>query len=352
MTRLETRVRACWRVQGCAAGLCVGAQIFLLGAGIAMPIALGGAWIASLAALPMAALTTALCRRALVLPRRGGHLTIALDLLLSLTLLANAALALTALVDLAGQTLLVQARALWIAAVTLAAAALAALTGGARRLCFALRGALLVLLPGLTLLCVPMKLPSGLFPILGAGTLPLGVAALCMLSAASPLLMLLLPPPELERAGEAARRCPVPGTGFFLVRVLPGAAMGVLLLFAASVLSTYEALMESGEWGMRLRIVTQARGGLLPMLLILCEMTAMALLSICMLSAAEQALLRALPCARRGRAGLWAQLAVLAALLALPIVFGDAPVLFAAPLLVLPTAALLLLHRRMGGKSA
>ncbi len=91
-------MRACWRVRGCAAGLCVGVQIFLLGTGVAMPLALGGAWIASLAALPMAALTAAVCRRALVSPRRTGRLTAALHLLLALTLLLCAAFALCALV--------------------------------------------------------------------------------------------------------------------------------------------------------------------------------------------------------------------------------------------------------------
>lgn len=332
----------------------MGAQIFLFGTGVAMPIALNGAWIASLSALPMAALTAAVCRRALTLPESRGRLTGALYLLLALTLLANAAFALTALIDLAGQTLLVQARALWSAAVALAAVALCALTGGAARLCFALRWALPVLLLGLTALCMPLELPVGLFPILGAGGLPLGVAAVCMPGAASPLLMLLLPPPELKAAGKAAQRCPVPKTGFFLARALTGAAVGVLLLFAASVCTTYESISDSSGWGERLRIVLggQTHGSVAQALLTLCQVVAMALLAVCMLSSAEQAVLLALPCAQRGRAGLWALLAVLAALLALPIVFGDAPVLFAAPLMLVPTAALLMLHSRMGGKSA
>ncbi|MGN0773021.1 MAG: hypothetical protein ACI4MP_04445 [Candidatus Ventricola sp.] len=354
MTRLESRVRACWRVRACAAGLCVGTQIFLFGTGVAMPIALGGAWIASLAALPMAALTAAVCRRALTLPESRGKLTGALYLLLALTLLASAAFALTALIDLAGQTLLVQARALWSTAVALAAVALCALTGGAARLCFALRFALPVLLLGLTALCVPMELPVGLFPIFGAGGAALGAAALCMLGAASPLLMLLLPPPELEAAGEAARRCPVPKTGFFLVRALTGAAVGVLLLFAASVCTTYEAIAQSGGWGERLRIVLggQTHGSVAQTLLTLCQVVAMALLSVCMLASAEQALLRALPAARRGRAGLAALVLILAACMVALNVLGLTPALFAAPLLVVPTAALLILHKRMGGKCA
>ena len=110
--RLESRVRACWRVRACAAGLCVGTQIFLFGTGAAMPLALGGAWIAALAALPAAALVTAICRRALTQPARAGRLAKALHLLLSATLLLHAALALAALVSLAGQTLMVQALSL------------------------------------------------------------------------------------------------------------------------------------------------------------------------------------------------------------------------------------------------
>lgn len=352
MTKPDSRVRACWRVRGCAAGLCVGAQIFLLGTGVAMPLALGGAWIASLAALPMAALTAAVCRRALVSPRRTGKRTAALYILLALTLLLCAAFALCALVSLAGQTLLVQARALWITAVALAVIALCALTGGADRLCFALRFMLPVLLALLTALCMPLELPAGLFPILGAGGLPLGVAAACMPGAVSPLLMLLLPPPELALAGEAAQRCPVPKTGFFLSRALAGAAAGVLLLFAASVCTTYESIADSSGWGARLRIVfgAQMRGSIAQTLLTVCQVIAMALLAVCMLASAEQALLRAIPKAKKGRAGLAALILMLAACLAALNVFGSAPALFAAPLLTLPTALLLTLHKRMGGK--
>lgn len=350
--RLEGRVRASWRVQACAAGLCVGAQIFLFGTGVAMPVTLCSAWIASLSALPMAALTAAVCRRALVSPRRTGKLTAALHLLLSLTLLASAAFALCGLVSLAGQTLVVQARALWSTVTALTAAALCALTGGAARLCFALRWVLPVLLLGLTALCTPLELPAGLFPILGAGVLPLGVAALCMLGAASPLLMLLLPPPELEAAGEAAQRCPVPPAKFFVGRALAGAASGVLLLFAASVCTTYESISDSIEWGARLRMSlgAQMHGSVPKTLLTVCQVTAIALLAVCMLASAEQALLRTIPKAKKGRAGLAALVLILAACMAALNVFGSAPALFAAPLLILPTAVLLILHKRMGGK--
>lgn len=354
LAKLDSRVRACWRVRACAAGLCVGAQVFLFGSGVAMPVALGSAWIAALAALPAAALTVAVCRRALTLPPRAGKLRGALHLLLAFTLLCNAAFALCALVSLTGQTLLVQSRELLIAATALAAAALCTLTGGAFRLCFALKWALPALLILLTAVCMPFEQPAGLFPILGAGGVPLLVAAVCMLGAASPLLLLMLPPPELARAGEAAQRCPVPSARFFLARTLPGAAVGVLLLFAASVCTTYESILGSSGWGARLHIVfgAQTHGSIPQTLLTVCQTVAIALLSICTLSAAEQALLCALPALRRGRAGLCVLVLLLALCLGALNVFGSAPVLAAAPGLILPSAALLLLHGRMGGRCA
>ena len=349
MTALESRVCASWRVQACAAGLCAGAQLYLFGTGIAMPVTLCSAWIASLAALPMVALTAALCRRALVSPRRPGHLFLALQLLLALTLLCNAAFALCGLVSLAGQTLLVQARALWSAAVAVVAIALCALTGGAPRLCFALRWALPALLALLTALCLPPDMPAGLFPLLGAGGAELATAAVCMQGAASPLLMLMLPPRELARAGEAGRRCPVPGTRFFVTRALCGAGAGALLLLAADACTAYEALLGSGDWGERLPLVANPGGGMLQTALTVCQLIAVALLAVCQLAAAEQALLRALPQAQKGRAGLWALVGLLAAGMAAFIVLGMTPALFAAPLLIVPTALLLIAHRRMGG---
>lgn len=352
--RLESRVRASWRVRACAAGLCVGAQVFLFGSGVAMPVTLGSAWIAALVALPASALTVALCRRALTLPAKAGKRTAALHLLLSFTLLCNAAFALCALISLTGQTLLVQSRELLITATALAAAALCVLTGGAFRLCFALRFALPALLIVLTAVCMPFEQPAGLFPILGAGGVPLLTAAVCMLGCVSPLLLLMLPPPELARAGEAAQRCPVPGTSFFLSRALSGAAIGVLLLFAASVCTTYESILSSSGWGARLHIVfgAQAHGNVPQTLLTVCQVIAIALLSVCTLGSAEQALLRALPALRRGRAGLCVLVLMLAVCLAALNILGFTPALFAAPFLSLPTAALLLLRRRMGGRCA
>ena len=165
--------------------------------------------------------------------------------------------------------------------------------------------------------------------------------------------MLLLPPPELALAGEAAQRCPVPPARFFVGRVLAGAAVGVLLLFIASVCTTYESIADSSEWGARLRIAlgAQMHGSVTQTLLTVCQLIAIALLAVCMLASAEQALLRAIPKAKKGRAGLAALVLMLAACMAALNVFGSAPALFAAPLLTLPTALLLTLHKRMGGKT-
>ena len=355
MTRIESRVRESWRVRSCAAGLCVGAQIFLFGTGVAVPIALNSAWIASLAALPLAALTAALCRRAQTAPKKDGGFARALYVLLALTLLANAAFALASLLGFVEQTLLPQSPVWWSAAVTLLAVALCAFSGGtgAARLSYALRGLLGVLMPVLAAMGLPFGIPVGLFPILGAGGVPLCVAGVCMLGAASPALLLMLPPPELRRAGPQACACPPPAAKAMLSRVLAGAAVGVLLVFVSCVCSTFESLTGAGVWGQRLRIAANTRPhqGMAETALVVCQAAAMALLAVNMLSGAEQALVRALPAAGRGRAGLGALTLLLAACLLALIVLGFEPALFAAPLLVLPTAVLLIFHGRMGERT-
>lgn len=351
---IENRVRASWRVRACTAGLCTGAQVFLLGTGAAMPLALNGAWIASLCALPAAALVALCGRRACAAPRRDGPLSRALFLLLGATLLLCAVFALASLVNLAGETLLVQARAAWIAAYALAACALCACFGGTGvgRLCFSLRW-MMPLLLGLAALAQREARIEGLFPLLGTGGRPLLAACACMLGASAPALLLMLPPPELREAGEAARACPVPGAGFFVVRVLAGAAVGVLLLFAASVCTTYEAIEASGEWGVRLHIVadTQAHEGVTQTLLTVLELTATELLAAATLSAAEQAIVRALPAAGRHRAGLAALVLLLAAALSAMTVNGFVWALYAAPLLFAPALVLALCHGRLGDRA-
>lgn len=332
-------MRAAWAERACAAGLCVGAQVFLLGTGAAMPIALNSAWIASLAALPATAAVVALCRRAAGGVRPGKRR--ARMALLSLSLLGDALLAVSALVSLAGQSLSAQARVSWNTAVTLAAVVLCALsTGtGVTRLCYALRRALPALLLVLTAASMPLTAPVGLFPVLGAGAVPLGAAALYMLSAAAPAALLLLEPPALAQAGEEAQRCPAPGTGFFLGRTLSGALAGALLLLALCACNTYESI--ASLWGDRLRILSSGhpREGLPQTALTAVQLLCILLLGANALCAAEQALCCAFP--RLGRFSL-APLALLLAAAVLSLVaFGFRMALYAAPgLLVLALPAL------------
>ena len=409
---LRRRICAAWRTRACAAGLCVGAQVFLLGSGIAMPLCLNSAWMAALIALPACAAAVWACRRALLqdtesaggaeplpyragsgykernarprgtepaggaepLPYRAGSgykernarprgtepaggaeplpYRRARYILLALTLAANAALALAALVSLAEQSLLTQAQTLFSAGAATAAALLCALSRstGVSRLCFALRFALPIALALLTASSVPLEIPAGLFPIWGAGALPLAVACACMLSAAAPVLMLLLPPPELEEIDGALRKEFIPGTGFFLSRVLPGAAFGCLLLFVLSVCSTYESIAAQKTWGERLRILSsgQPHEGIGQALLAVCQMLALLLLAVSQLCAAEQALVRVLPRLARLRTGLLLLTALLALCLLALIVFGFDKALFAAAWLALPSALCLLLPGRKG----
>ncbi len=345
LKRIEYRVRESWRARACAAGLSVGAQTFLFGTGVAMPLALNSAWIAAFAMLPVAALVTAACRKKNKIrngkKKRSSRAAYAL---LTLTLLGNCVFAVAALVNFAEQTLLELSPMLWSIVVTVIAVSACALSGGdgAARLCFALRWALPVLSGVLVLASVPMKTPVGLFPLLGKGGAELGVSAACMLGAASPAVMLLLPPLDIARGGEAANACPAPKTGFFVRRVLAGAAIGVLFLFAACVCTTYESIAESAAWGMRLRIVAsdQPHEGIPQTLLVVLQMLAILLLGANMLSSAEQALVYAFPKGKSMRSGLLILTALLLAALLLLLAFGFDIVLYAAPLLAVPALIL------------
>lgn len=364
---LRLRVHAAWRTRACAAAMAVSAQVFLFGSGIAMPLCLNSAWLSSLAALPAAALITVCCRSERFHryadsaslkgegdhPKDGGR---SFHLLLALTLTANAVFALAALLSLAEQTLIPQTRAIWSGAATLVFILLCALSGGkgVSRLCFALRFALPAAIALLTAVSVPMEIPVGLFPILGAGPLPLGVSCACMLSAASPALMLLLPPPELAQIEGAEDGSLVPGAGFFLRRVLLGAGFGAGLLFVLSVCGTYESIAAQQTWGERLRILCsgQPHEGIPQALLTVCQLSAIALLAVNMLCAGEQALVRAFPRLSRLRAGLLLLTALAALCLFALIAFGTGKALFAAPGLILPTALCLILCRRKKGEAA
>ena len=356
---LRRRVYAAWRTRACAAAFSAGAQVFLLGCGVAMPLCLNSAWIASLAALPACAAAVWASRRALLrnTERAGGAEPLpyrARYVLLALTFASCAALALAALVSLAEQSLLTQAKTLWSAGAAAAAALLCALSRstGVSRLCFALRWALPAAVALLTAVSVPLGTPTGLFPLLGAGPLSLAVACACMLCAALPVLMLLLPPPELESINGALSGDLIPDTGFFLRRVLLGAAFGCALLFTLSGCSTYESIAAQHTWGQRLRILSsgQPREGVAQALLTVCQMFILLLLAVNMLCCAEQALLRAQPKLARMRAGLLIPAALLTLCLLALIIFGMDKALFIAPWLALPGALCLLLPGKGRGK--
>ena len=328
----ERRVRAAFHTRACAAGLCVGAQLFLAGCAVGMPLALSSAWLAALPALPLAAWLTLRSRLALLHPKaRAGYGV------LCAAMLACAAFALLSITGFAGQTLCEQSSALWIETAALIGVLLCAVPGaaGAARLCYALRYALPALALGLSMIHLPMRVPVGLFPLLGAGPRALGLAALSMLFGAAPALMLSLLPQEL--AGLDRAKIAVPDARFFLVRVLAGALAGVILLFLTSACTTYESIEQSSEWSARLRMAAgnQPHEGIAQMALILSKLMAMLLLAANMLCAAQQALGLALP---RLSGRLWGLLfcgAALAAVLLARIFLGDAPMLAAAPTITL-----------------
>lgn len=347
-TIIHRRVIESWRARACAAGLCVGAQIFLFGTGVVMPITLNSAWIAALLSLPFCALAALVCRKKRIV--YDGLLSRAALVLLSLVLLLNAVFAAAALVNFAEQTLLEQARVLWIVFITVAAVFLCAFSSGSgvSWLCFTFRWSLPVLVVILILASVPMKVPSGLFPLLGAGETALIVSALCMLGASSPALMLLLPPPEIARMGETQPLPPAPKAGFFVRRVLAGAAAGTFILLCACVCTTYESIAESTEWGARLRIVAsdQPHEGIPQTLLTMLQMIAIILLCVCMLSSAEQALGYAMKKKGRTHAGLTALSLLMLILLLLLTAGGFDIALFTAPLLFFPALIVLMMCRK------
>ncbi|MDO5297915.1 MAG: hypothetical protein Q4F18_00700 [Clostridia bacterium] len=358
-TVLETRVRAAYRAQACAAAISVGAMVFSMGAGIAITICLNAAYISALSVLPVTALTALACRRSLrrQAERSGqqraesGGLSRALCVLLALTLVACAIFCLAALVNLAEQSLLRQARMTWIAALSLLAAGLCALSGGTgiSRLGFMLRWILPV---GLLVLCaqgLTLESHAGLFPLLGRGTSQLGLSALAMLGGAAPVLMLMLPPPALREAGEEAQRCPVPGPGFFMGRVLAGAVVGIVLLVVLALCNSYESLRTLQNWGERMFILccNEPREGIFQSLLTLLQITAMMIGAVSMICAAEQALVRAWPGLGAHRMGLALCLVLCGAAFYALIRFGFIIALSCAPFLLIPLAVCLLGSGRM-----
>ena len=347
----EQRVRASWRTRACAAGWCVGTQVFLAGCAVGMPLAQNGVWIASLAALPFAAWLTVRCRRRLCAQDKPDQLLRVGYGLLAITLLGCGAFAAMSLAGFAAQTLVEQSRTIWTAATALLAVLGCAASGGmgAARLCFALRYVIPALVLGLSLTAVPMRVPIGLFPILGAGAGSLGLAALSMLFGAVPALMLMLPESAQK---EGAPNTAVPEQGFFLMRVLMGALVGFALLFLTNACTTYESIAENAAWGARLRMAVgnQPHEGIVEMILILAKLFAMLMLAVNMVCAAQQAWGIAMTNGRGNGLGWLVMALLMTACLALAEVYGDGPVLTIAPLLAVSAAAsALILGRRRSG---
>lgn len=337
----------------------VGAQVFCTGTGVLMPVSLNAAWLAALPAVPAVALLALCARRALNAQRTRTAtaprpLTRALRGLLALTLLLCGVAQSAALAALAQQTLLPQARAAFALLCALPAAALCAQGQGlgAGRLAFALRWMLPLALFALTAATLAREDSAGLFPLLGAGAGPLARALLCAPGGAVPVLLLLLPPPELTDAQLDA--CPPPGGWFFAWRAALGAAVGVALLLAAALCSSYETLEELSRWGERMRLLSTSRPreGLPQTALILTQATGLLLGASAMLGGAVQAARGALSGERIGgkRAGRIA--AAVCALLALLgawalVELGVDAARLALPLLAVPALVLALCAGRL-----
>ncbi len=289
------RVRAAWRVRACATALAVGAQVFLLGTGVAMPLCLNAAWLAALSAVPASALLGVLCRKALSGVRRNGGLCRAGYGVLAALFLANALLTVAALAMLGEYSLIPHAQATHSLPMTLLFALLCACSGaGAARLSFALRWALPVGLAALGVASVEWGNGGGLFPILGTGLPKVALGAACMLAGALPVLLLLDVPPEIEAAKQRGQACPIPPARFFVWRVTLGAVCGVALLFLLSLGSTVESIAAQHAWGARLLIRSHSQPvvGLPQTGLTVLQMIALLLLAAQLLQSAAAAVRR------------------------------------------------------------
>ena len=289
--RIEQRVRAAYCARACAAGVACGAQIFAVGTGLLLPLALNAAYWAAVPALLLGGVI------GLAAPRRLSKAPgSAFCAVLALSLLVCGALLLAAGATLAQQTLLPNGHLLTCLMLTLGFCLLAARPGGTGvcRVAFALRWLLpaaLAVFAGLSLSSSSM---AGLFPLLGAGVRSLGLSALLSLSACSPALMLFLPPQELETPA------PVPKAGFFALRVVLGGLFGVLTLAALSLCNPYALLRDQHVWGARMTILSSARPreGLVQALLTLAQLFALLIGAVSTLCAAAQALAQYLGVAR------------------------------------------------------
>ena len=326
----ERRIRESWRVHACAAGLCAGAQVFLLGAGVAVPLCGNSAWIAALSAVPSSAAMAMLARRRIA----RGNMGRAGSGILALSCLLCAVFASAALCALAAKSLLPQARALYIAVMTAVFIALSAGGTGAMRLCFLIRWALPLALGVCAWISMPDRGFTGVFPLLGRGAGRLAAAAALMTAGAAPVSALALPPAAIADRPEAMAQPPC--AGFFARRSAAGAAAGCGLLFLLCAGNTPAALSGESLWGSRmLLLAVGVHQGIFDTALILAMAAAAALHAAHMLACGDAAVCRALPRAERGRSALFAEGALLTAALCAFAALGDAsapfPGLLAAP---------------------
>jgi len=230
-----------------AAALCTGMQVYLLGAGFAVPHAGNSAWIASLAAVPAAALLAVLARKRLA---QGGAARAGLCALAASAFLL-AVFSCAALVSMAGQSLLPQAQNMRTAALTAVFISLCAASGrGEARLCFLLRLALplgLILSAGVTLF--PRGL-HGVFPVLGHGAVPLALSAAAMTAAAAPVFIIMLPPEALTGIPDSGRH--LPSAAFLARRAAAGAFAGCIPVFLLCAGGDCQALQKERLFGARL----------------------------------------------------------------------------------------------------
>jgi len=341
----DERVHAVWRVYACSAGLCTGVQVFLVGAGAAIPLCMNAVWIAALCSPAAAALTAVFCHRAVKRGKTGGRVFRAA---LCAAFVFNAAFAVSSLLALSEQTLLPQAQASFGAAAAVAAAFFCALSGrGLVRLGFALRYAAAALPAVLFAVMTPHGKTTGLFPLLGAGVPGLLYGGGCMAAAAFPVLLLLDVPQELAQSDGDMR---LPEAGFFVRRAAVGAAVGVLLLFVRALGRAYGASAPD-VWGERLLFLSVGpREGLGQTALTLFETLCILLLAGNMLLGARQSALSALRSRISGRTALALCTAALIAVMAALIYRGPDAALFAVPCLLVPLAMLPFAAGLRGGK--
>jgi len=340
------RVAALFKTRACAAGLCAGVQVFLLGTGAAMTLSLNAAWLSALIAPPAAAAAAALGRGQLVRSLGDARPARVQGLLAALSLFVCCIFAVSALISLAEQTFLSQAKTVFIVLCALTFLFVCASGGeaGAARAAYMLRLLPALLLGALLTGVARRGGADGLFPLLGtgAGTLALSLAA--MLSGAAPLLLVSLVPGE----GVCIEEADVPGAGFFALRAGVGAALGALFLLAVTLASSHETLAGADAWGMRLRLfgAEGAQEGLLFALLTLVQSALILLHASLMLLGAASALSHAFPAAGRHHAGLWLLSALAAAVLLMLTVLGFDLAIRAGALCSLPTAAALLRRKK------